>query len=626
MKNFKILKVKINDFRGIDKIETSLYDSNMIVGDNETSKSGFASAITWCLNGKNIEDDCNFGIVPIWKKTGEVNPTVELECLIGERPVTLKRVYEAKFTRDRKFSDYAVSTYINGIETGVRKFQEWIRENICDEQAFKIISNPKTFTETPPKLSKETTYQAQRRLLLSIIGGQKTDLEIAESDAKWGELVEPFKRYDSANQFLVFAKRRYSELQKALNDFDVRIAQQERNIVHTKHTESQIEELVNQTKEKAAEITEKNEAHKQEQRTSTADQIKAEIKELTQQKDSLIKQYNENMQVLVRTKANYQAQADAEKKSCDECMQQMKVYVEALEKLRSTTVKEVCETCGQKLSRFAIESSQKKLQTRIKTGEQKTAQLRERIAKMRQKWEFLTKQINSLMEPTYPARADDIQIEIERLTEELSQISEPTNMPEFSETMQKLSDFMENLKQEYIGIKRNKEVQEEIERIEEERKLAVKELSEAQRNLDLVKRFISFKCESSESAINALFDNVQFQLFEQNKSNEDVRETCILRYRGVKYDDLSYSTKIIAGLEVVKAFQKFYNITAPIFIDNAESITGNVETGAQTFFMKVREELCPECNGQSGRRNADGTWMCKKCGHVWKKKLNILEV
>ena len=331
------------------------------------------------------------------------------------------------------------------------------------------------------------------------------------------------------------------------------------------------------------------------------------------------------MQILVRTKANYQAQADAEKKSCDECMQQMKVYVEALEKLRSTTVKEVCETCGQKLSRFAIESSQKKLQMRIKTGEQKTAQLREQIAKMRQKWEFLTKQINSLMEPTYPARADDIQIEIERLTEELSQISEPTNMPEFSETMQKLSDFMENLKQEYIGIKRNKEVKEEIERIEEERKLAVKELSDAQKNLDLAKQFISEKCESSESAINDLFENVTFQLFEQNKSNDDVRETCILRYRGVKYDDLSYSTKIIAGLEVVKAFQKFYNITAPIFIDNAESITGNVETGAQTFFMKVREELCPECSGQSGRRNADGTWTCEKCGHVWKKKLEIRE-
>ena len=622
--DFFIKHITVDNFRVFERLETDVWNKTVVLSDNAVGKSSLASAITWCLFGKGIDNNASFAIVPIGKE-GKVSPTVELECVVGGKPVTLKRVYEAKFTRDKHFSDYATTTYINGIETGVRKFQEWISKNICSDPVFKILSIPKTFVEDCPKESKELVWQAQRRMLMSIIGGQKTDLEIAESDAKWCELVEPFKRYDSANQFLVFEKRRYSELQKALNDFDVRIAQQERNIVHTKHTESEIEELVNQTKEKAAEITKKNEAHKQGQRTSAADQIKDEIKKLTQQKDSLIKQYNENMQVLVRTKANYQAQADAEKKSCDECMQQIKVYVEALEKLRSTTVKEVCETCGQKLSRFAIENSQKKLQMRIKTGEQKTAQLREQIAKMRQKWEFLTKQINSLMEPTYPARADDIQIEIERLTEELSQISEPTNMPEFSETMQKLSDFMENLKQEYIGIKRNKEVKEEIERIEEERKLAVKELSDAQKNLDLAKQFISEKCEYSESAINDLFENVTFQLFEQNKSNDDVRETCILRYRGVKYDDLSYSTKIIAGLEVVKAFQKFYNITAPIFIDNAESITGNVETGAQTFFMKVREELCPECSGQSGRRSADGTWTCEKCGHVWKKKLEIRE-
>lgn len=625
MKNFKILKVKINDFRGIDKIETSLYESNVIVGDNETSKSGFASAITWCLNGKNIEDDCNFGIVPIWKKPGEVNPTVELECLIGERPVTLKRVYEAKFTRDRKFSDYAVSTYINGIETGVRKFQEWIRENICDEQAFKIISNPKTFTETPPKLSKETTYQAQRRLLLYILGGKKTDAELAESDSQWESIAEALKRYDNANQYLVFMKKKYADAQKKLNDFDVRISQQERNLSQVDVTESEIEEQVSETKKEAANLNAQNEAHKRSQRTGQADLIKAQIKQATEKKDALLRQYNEDMQVFTRTKAVYQQEADNYKSQCAEGMKQMKVYAEALEKLSKTVVKEVCETCGQKLSKFAIENSQKKLAQRIQNGKQKTAELRESVATLKQKFENAQRKVNGLMEPTYPAQVDALQGEIEALTEQLVSIPEPVDMDGYAESMQSLTERMESLKEKYMILKRNKEVEAEIERIEADRKDCVSELSEAQRNLDLVKRFISFKCESSESAINALFENVKFQLFEQNKSNDDVRETCILRYRGVKYDDLSYSTKIIAGLEVVKAFQKFYNITAPIFIDNAESITGDVETGAQTFFMRVREELCPECSGQSGRRNTDGTWTCQKCGHVWKKELSIVE-
>ena len=120
-----------------------------------------------------------------------------------------------------------------------------------------------------------------------------------------------------------------------------------------------------------------------------------------------------------------------------------------------------------------------------------------------------------------------------------------------------------------------------------------------------------------------MFENVRFQLFEKNKSNDEIKETCILKYRGVKYDDLSYSTKIIAGLEVVKAFQKFYNVTVPVLIDNAESITETLKTNSQCFLMYVKDEHCPECGGESGRKTEQGTWLCKRCNHEWKKKLEI---
>lgn len=623
--DFKVKHIKIENFRCFEKVDTDLWEKTIVEGSNESGKSTFASAILWVLTGRNVEGDSTFEIVPNGKY-GEVSPSVELECVIGEKPVTLKRVYEAKFTRDKKFSDYAVTTYINGIETGVRNLKNWISTNICNEQAFKILSNPKMFVEDCPKESKELTWQAQRKFLLSIIGGQKTDAELAESDVQWEPISEALKRYDNANQYLVFMKKKYADAQKALNDFDVRISQQERNLAEVDVTESEIEEQVADTKKQAASLAAQNEAYKRSQRTGQADLIKTQIKQTTEKKDALLRQYNEDVQVFARTKAVYQQEADNYKSQCEEGMKQMKLYAEALEKLRKTVVKEVCETCGQKLSRFAIENSQKKLAQRIQNGRQKTAELRENIANLKQKWENAQRKVNGLMEPTYPAQVDALQGEIEALTEQIVTIPEPVDMDGYAESMQSLTERMESLKEKYMILKRNKEVESEIDRIEAERKDCVSELSEAQRNLDLVKRFISFKCESSESAINALFENVQFQLFEQNKSNEDVRETCILRYRGVKYDDLSYSTKIIAGLEVVKAFQKFYNITAPIFIDNAESITGNVETGAQTFFMRVREELCPECSGQSGRRNTDGTWTCHKCGHVWKKELSIVEM
>ena len=623
--DFKIKHVKIENFRVFETLDTDVWNKTLIESDNAVGKTSFASAILWALTGKSVDGESVFEIVPIGK-FGEVSPSVELECAIGEKPVTLKRVYEAKFTRDKKFSDYAVITYINGIETGVRKFQAWITKNICDEQIFKILSNPKTFVEDCPKESKELTWQAQRKFLLSILGGQKTDAELAETDAQWEPIADALKRYDNANQYLVYVKKKYADAQKALNDFDVRINQQERNLAQIDVTESDIEEKVAEVKKQATNLNAQNESYKRSQRTGQADSIKEQIKQATEKRDALLKQYNEDMQVFTRTKTVYEQEAENYKKQCSDGMQQMKVYIDALEKLSKTVVKEVCETCGQKLSKYAIENSQKKLAQRIQNGKQKTAQLRENIVILKQKWDAAQRKVNGLMEPTYPIQIDALQGEIENLTEQLASVPECIDMDGYSDKMQSLTEQMETLKEQYMILKRNKEVETEIQNIETERRTCVSELSETQRDLDLVKRFISFKCESSESAINALFENVKFQLFEQNKSNDDVRETCILRYRGVKYDDLSYSTKIIAGLEVVRAFQKFYNITAPIFIDNAESITGDVETGAQTFFMRVREELCPKCGGQSGRRNADATWTCQKCGHVWKKKLSIVEV
>ena len=625
MKIFKILRVKINDFKGIDKIDTPLYDSSIIVGDNETSKSGFASAITWCLNGKNIEDECTFDIVPIWKKPGEVNPTVELECAIGDRPVTLKRVYEAKFTRDKMFYNYAVTTYINGVETGVRKFQEWIRQNICDEQVFRIIGNPKTFAENPPKLPKETTYQAQRRLLLSILGDQQTDLDIAESDDKWSDLVDPLKRYDSATVYLSFLKKQYSELQKSLDGFGIRIEQQEKNIKPEPHTESEIAELVNQVKSDAADLKAKNEDYKRHRRTGIADEIKAKIAEATQRRDAILKGYTDDMQVFARAKASYQAQADEAKRRCDEKSAELKKYIDALEKLKSAPVREVCDKCGQRIPPIRIDAAKRKLAERIENGQKMIAQIRDQVIKLNRQWQEMQAKANGLMEPTYPARVEECNKEIQELTEQLLNVPDGKDMDTFQSEMKALEDRMDALKQEYRVIKNNASMEAEIESIENERSECAEKISETQRMLDLARAFVSYRCSSSENAINNLFENVKFQLFERNKSNDEIKETCILRFKGVKYQDLSYSTKIVASIEVLKAFQKFYGVTVPCILDNSESITGIVDTGAQTIYMRVQEEFCPECNGESGRRNQDGTWTCKRCGHVWKKELEIKE-
>lgn len=623
--DFKINHVNIQNFKAIDYLETDVWNKTEVVGDNECSKTTFASAILWCLTGKDVEGNTSFEIVPIGQ-FGKVSPAVTLECVVGDRPATLKREYKAKYARDKSFSGYATTTFINGVETGVRAFGDWISTHICNEQVFKILSNPKTFTENCPRELKELIWAAQRRLLLSILGDQKTDLDIAESDDKWADLVEPLKRYDSATVYLSFLKKQYSELQKSLDGFGIRIEQQEKNIRPEPHTEAEIKDLVSQVKADAAALKAKNEDYKRQRRTGIADEIKAKIAETTQRRDAMLKAYTDDMQVFARAKASYQSQADEAKRKCDEKSAELRRYIEALEKLQKTGVKDVCERCGQRIPAIRVEVAKKKLADRIENGKKMTAQIRDQVAKLNQQWQELQGKANGLMEPTYPARIEDVNKEIAEFTERLSQVPDGKDMDTFQSEMEALEARMDELKQEYQIIKSNASMTAEIEAIENERSECAEKISETQRLLDLTREFISFRCSSSEDTINGLFENVKFQLFERNKSNDDVKETCILRYRGVKYDDLSYSTKIIASVEVLRAFQKFYGVTVPCILDNSESITGAVDTGTQTIYMRVREEFCPECNGESGRRNADGTWTCKRCGHVWKKKLEIREM
>ena len=622
--DFKINHVMIQNFKAIDYLETDVWNKTEVIGDNECSKTTFASAILWCLTGKDVDGNTSFEIVPMGQ-FGKVSPAVTLECTVGDKPVTLKREYKAKYARDKAFSGYATTTFINGVETGVRAFGDWISTHICNEQVFKILSNPKTFTENCPKEPKELDWQARRRLLLSILGDQQTDLDIAESDDRWSDLVDPLKRYDSATVYLSFLKKQYSELQKSLDGFGIRIEQQEKNIKPEPHTESEIAELVNQVKADAADLKAKNEDYKRQRRTGIADEIKAKIAEATQRRDAMLKSYTDDMQVFARAKASYQTQADEAKRKCDEKSAELRKYIEALEKLQKAGVKDVCEQCGQRIPAIRVEAAKKKLADRIENGKKMTAQIRDQVAKLNQQWQEFQVKANGLMEPTYPARVEDVNKEIAELTERISQVPDGKDMDTFQSEMEVLEARMDELKQEYQIIKNNASMTAEIEAIENERSECAEKISETQRLLDLVREFVSFRCSSSEDAINGMFENVKFQLFDKNKSNDEIKETCILRFKGVKYQDLSYSTKIIASVEVLKAFQKFYGVTVPCILDNSESITGAVDTGAQTIYMRVREEFCPECNGESGRRNQDGTWTCKRCGHVWKKELEIKE-
>lgn len=215
---FQIKHIKIHDFRAIDNLETDLWNRTIVSGPNESSKSTLVSAITYCLFGKSIDNDTTWGIVPNGR-FGEVSPTIVLDCTIDERPARIERVYKAKKSRQGDFLEYATIVSVNGLELSQTEYRKWLAENLCDEQILRIFTNPRCFCEFPPAANKELTWAAQRRLLMSLIGGQQTDVEIVASTNRWMDLSDGVERHGGANVYLQYLKKQYTALEKQLLDF-----------------------------------------------------------------------------------------------------------------------------------------------------------------------------------------------------------------------------------------------------------------------------------------------------------------------------------------------------------------------------------------------------------------------
>lgn len=621
--NFQINHMLIENFRSIEKLETDLWDKTVISGANECNKTSVLSAISWALTGKTIENESSFEIIP-YGKSGIVSPSVKIECKIGDRPATIQRVCKAMKLRDNTFDKYVTVMLVNGLEVGVKKFQQWISENICDESIFRILCNPTTFITDCPKETKELQWQSQRRFLMNLMGGEQTDIEIAKSSNKWLDIVDGIERFGDATQYLQCVKKEFQKTQKLLDEYNIRIDQSEKSLREVSHTKDELEKMQERLLQEKDELIRRNEQYKSECKNETAEKKKAELEKVSAEKKAVEDSYAKELEMYRRKRSELENTLTKEKERLNGLIEKLQLYIKTLDMLKAKEVKSVCEYCGSALNPEMVEKQKEEIQQRIKNGTQKTKDLRKEVANCKKKCTDLADEIKRLMEPTYPAKIESLKKEEQDMMMDIILLDSETDMPNFTADCKHLDDLLEQAKQEMFVCGMNQKTQDEISRIESEQNETLKELSELQRRLDTTKEFVSEKCRSAESKINGLFEHITVQLFEQNKTNDDAREVCNILFNGHKYQDLSASTKIFAGLEIIKAFQKAYGIATPVFIDNMESITGEIDMDCQTIIAKVKDEPCPKCGSfNHSRRTKNGLWKCFDCGNEFEKHLHI---
>ncbi len=97
------------------------------------------------------------------------------------------------------------------------------------------------------------------------------------------------------------------------------------------------------------------------------------------------------------------------------------------------------------------------------------------------------------------------------------------------------------------------------------------------------------KSEELENRVNGMFKFARFTLF--NKLNNGGEEpTCRSTYNGVPFSDLNTAGKILVGIDIINTLSAHYGVTAPVFLDNRESVSAIPDTAAQIVNLIVSPE------------------------------------
>jgi exonuclease SbcC len=104
----------------------------------------------------------------------------------------------------------------------------------------------------------------------------------------------------------------------------------------------------------------------------------------------------------------------------------------------------------------------------------------------------------------------------------------------------------------------------------------------------IIQEFTKAKVDILESRINGMFSGVKFRLFD-TQINGGLVECCDALVNGVPWLDVNNADRINSGISIINVLSDHFGQTAPIWIDNSESITNIHATDSQRIELYVSE-------------------------------------
>lgn len=638
MKQLKIKKISIENFAGLKNQVFEFNGNNArVYGANGTGKTTTATALQWLLFDKGLDGSTkSFNPVPLDENNEEeyeLIPTVEVELDDNGKTLKIRKESHPKYTTNKTTNrkEYSRSRtkkqYINDESLKVKDFQSRISE-LVSEDVFKLITNPAAFNQLH--------WKEQRTILFKIADDIDTET-IIKTNKDFEAIPQILGDHDIETKQKIL-KDKISQIEKDIKDIPIRINQTESNKQEVpKYDEERYEELKQEIERLGKErVDVQNGKAEIDLRNQLADK-QAELKRLEDNheanNENRITSLNNEFNVEEGTVSNLKTQIKNNNQQIDYENNRRKTLLDKHKEIQSQIeeVKNrqfeykddgVCSCCGQALPADQVEQAKEKaLKQFNKNKSQEIEELnnsKERVVndgkQIKPTIEKLESQNNSLQIKVNEAedKSQRILNKINQLkassvdvtqTEEyksvLNDINEINNKRKDIKTT--INDQLVNIDNQITELTQEQVEFENVKAIESSNKHlddAIRDLRMQEDNLldekeeyvhqnQVLKAFITIRVKMLTENVNNKFNIAEFKLFNQ-LVNGELEETCVTTVDGVEYSGgLNNAARINVGLDIINTLSQHYKITAPIFIDNAESITDIIPTEAQQIQLIV---------------------------------------
>lgn len=106
---------------------------------------------------------------------------------------------------------------------------------------------------------------------------------------------------------------------------------------------------------------------------------------------------------------------------------------------------------------------------------------------------------------------------------------------------------------------------------------------------DLIDDFVKERMDEVQRRINSLFQRVQFKMYKPLVNGEQEPD-CVAYIEGTRYADKNHAGQINGGLDVINTLCAYHQVTAPIFVDNAESVNEFIPVNSQIVRLVVTSD------------------------------------